>query len=183
VDEDRRFVTAAEAGLGARFAPVVEMMKRGEFTRCGERVLEQPGVVVTDDVAAECDDCPLADACSRMVCMTTRLESGGRVYGILSVSIPAKVASDADEQSLLSEVADDIAFGLHRIELEGMRRQAEDALAESEGRYRSVFENTGAATVIIEEDATISMTNTEFDKLCGYSKEEKNKRWKTADRV
>ncbi len=100
------------------------------------------------------------------------LESGGRVYGILSVSIPAKVASDADEQSLLSEVADDIAFGLHRIELEEMRRQAEDALAEREGRYRSVFENTGAATVIIEADATISMTNAEFDKLCGYSKEE-----------
>ncbi len=172
VDEDRRFVTAAEAGLGARFAPVVEMMKRGEFTRCGERVLEQPGVVVTDDVAAECDDCPLADACSRMVCMTTRLESGGRVYGILSVSIPTKVASDADEQSLLSEVADDIAFGLQRIELEEGRRQAEEALRESEGRYRSVFENTGTATVIIEENATISMTNTEFDKLCGYSKED-----------
>lgn len=56
VDEDCSFVTAAEAGLGARFVPVVEMMKRGEFTRCGGRVLEQPGVVVTDDVAAECDD-------------------------------------------------------------------------------------------------------------------------------
>ncbi|NOQ28633.1 MAG: PAS domain S-box protein, partial [Methanosarcinales archaeon] len=96
----------------------------------------------------------------------------GRVYGILSVSIPAGVAPDVDEQSLLSEVADDIAFGLQRIELEEGRRQAEEALVESEGRYRSVFENTGAATVIIEEDATISMTNTEFDKLCGYSKED-----------
>ena len=152
--------------------PVVEMMKRGGFTLCGARALEQPVVVVTDDVASECDDCPLADACPTLACMTTSLKSSGRVYGILSVSIPAKVASDADEQSLLSEVADDIAFGLHRIELEERRRQAEDALAESEGRYRSVFENTGTATVIIEEDATISMTNTEFDKLCGYSKEE-----------
>ncbi len=172
VDEDCSFVTAAEAGLGARFVPVVGMMERGEFMLCGAGALEQQGVMVTGDVAAGCGDCPLSDACPTLVCMTTRLESGGRVYGILSVSIPAKVASDADEQSLLSEVADDIAFGLHRIELEGMRRQAEDALAESEGRYRSVFENTGAATVIIEADATISMTNAEFDKLCGYSKEE-----------
>ena len=122
--------------------PVVEMMKRGGFTLCGARALEQPVVVVTDDVASECDNCPLADACPTLVCMTTSLKSGGLVYGILSVSIPAKVASDADEQSLLSEVADDIAFGLHRIELEARRRQAEDALAESEGRYRSVFENT-----------------------------------------
>jgi len=35
VDEDCSFVTAAGAGLGERFVPVVEMMKRGEFTRCG----------------------------------------------------------------------------------------------------------------------------------------------------
>jgi len=32
VDEDRGFLTAAEAGLGESFAPVVEMMERGEFT-------------------------------------------------------------------------------------------------------------------------------------------------------
>ena len=136
VDEDRNFVTAAEAGLGERFVPVVEMMKRGEFTLCGGMALEQLGVMVTDDVAAECGDCPLADTCSRMVCITTGLKSGGRVYGMLSVAIPAEVASGADEQSLLSEVADDIAFGLHRIELVERRRQAEEALAESESRHR-----------------------------------------------
>ncbi|GAF77060.1 unnamed protein product, partial [marine sediment metagenome] len=52
------------------------------------------------------------------------------------------------------------------------RKLAETALQESEARYRSVFENTGTATVIVEEDMTISTANTEYEKLSGYSREE-----------
>ncbi|MBW2643524.1 MAG: PAS domain S-box protein [Deltaproteobacteria bacterium] len=51
------------------------------------------------------------------------------------------------------------------------REQAEDIIRKSEERYRRVFENTGTATVIIEEDTTISMVNTEFEMLSGWSKE------------
>ncbi|MBW1705471.1 MAG: PAS domain S-box protein [Deltaproteobacteria bacterium] len=59
------------------------------------------------------------------------------------------------------------------------RREAEIALRDSEQRYRSVFENTGTATVIIEEDKIISMMNTEFEKLSGYFQDEVvgKKRW------
>jgi PAS domain S-box-containing protein len=38
--------------------------------------------------------------------------------------------------------------------------------------YQAVFENTGKAMVIVEEDATISLANAEFEKLSGYTKEE-----------
>lgn len=43
---------------------------------------------------------------------------------------------------------------------------------ESEERYRAIFEATGTATVIMEEDTTIALANTEFEKLSGYSKQE-----------
>ena len=45
-------------------------------------------------------------------------------------------------------------------------------LKESEERYRSVFETTGSATIIIEEDMTISMVNAEYCRIFGCSKEE-----------
>jgi PAS domain S-box-containing protein len=51
-------------------------------------------------------------------------------------------------------------------------KKAEEALRESETRYRTIFENTGAATLITEEDTTISMINTEYERFSGYTKEE-----------
>ena len=44
VDESHGFLTAAEAGLGESFSPAIEMMKRGEFTRCWQSTLKQSGV-------------------------------------------------------------------------------------------------------------------------------------------
>jgi len=38
--------------------------------------------------------------------------------------------------------------------------------------YKAIFEHTGTATIIIEEDTTISLANSEFEKLSGYSKKE-----------
>jgi PAS domain S-box-containing protein len=59
------------------------------------------------------------------------------------------------------------------------RKIDEETLRESEAYYRTIFENTGAASVIVEEDTTISLANAEFASLSGYPREEieGKKRW------
>lgn len=52
------------------------------------------------------------------------------------------------------------------------RDQSEKAMIESEVKYQNLFENTGTATLIVEEDNTISMVNPEFVRLSGYSPQE-----------
>lgn len=52
------------------------------------------------------------------------------------------------------------------------RKRTEETLQKSEERYRTVFENTGTATIITEEDTTISLANREFERLSGFSKQE-----------
>ncbi|MEE9913424.1 MAG: PAS domain S-box protein [Deltaproteobacteria bacterium] len=42
----------------------------------------------------------------------------------------------------------------------------------TEQLYRTIFETTGTATVIIENDKTIFLVNSEFEKLVGYPREE-----------
>jgi PAS domain S-box-containing protein len=47
-----------------------------------------------------------------------------------------------------------------------------EALAESERRYRTVFENTGAATCLIAVDRTIVLANEGFAELAGVARDE-----------
>jgi len=63
------------------------------------------------------------------------------------------------------------------------RKQREQVFIESEEKYRTVFENTGTATVIIEEDTIISIANAQFERLSGYSKEEIENKMKWTDFV
>ena len=50
------------------------------------------------------------------------------------------------------------------------RRRMEEALKESENKYRAIFENTGTAVIIVEEDMTISLANAESERLSGFTK-------------
>jgi PAS domain S-box-containing protein len=51
-------------------------------------------------------------------------------------------------------------------------KQAEEALRQSDTFYNTFLENTGTATIIIEEDTTISMLNVEFEMVTGYARDE-----------
>jgi PAS domain S-box-containing protein len=70
-----------------------------------------------------------------------------------------------DERNLLDAIAKHIGRFIERM-------KSREALRESEEKYRTVFENTGNATIIVEEDTMISLVNTKFEVLSGYSKEE-----------
>lgn len=52
------------------------------------------------------------------------------------------------------------------------QKMAQEALKESESKYRSIFENTGAMTMIFDENMDISLVNSEFEKFSGYLKKE-----------
>jgi len=65
-----------------------------------------------------------------------------------------------------------------RREIKSLRSQArkykriEEKLTHSEHFYRTLFENSGTATIVIEKDTTISMMNNDFSNFTGYSRDE-----------
>ncbi|NLV26171.1 MAG: PAS domain S-box protein [Methanomicrobiales archaeon] len=52
------------------------------------------------------------------------------------------------------------------------RKNAEDEYKKSENLYHAIFDNTGTATIIIEQDTTILYANDGFSRLSGFSIEE-----------
>jgi PAS domain S-box-containing protein len=166
LDGSGKLLTCAESGLGKEFLPLVERFKRGEMTRCGLKALSRSGVVLTRDPLSECADCPLSKQYAGRAAITVRMEHGGKIYGLLSVSIPIEVATDQEEHGLLEEFSGDIAFGLHTIELEEEHDKADEALRQSEKRFRDLIENALVGICIIQDDHVIYQ-NPEQERLLG----------------
>ena len=61
-------------------------------------------------------------------------------------------------------------LGISRDITEYQKNQ--EALRESENLYKGIFNNTGTATCIIDEDKTLVLVNDKFQELSGYSKSE-----------
>ena len=80
-------------------------------------------------------------------------------------SIPVEISS-----SLITYKGKQAVLSIARDITE--RIKVREELRQSKEKYRVVFENTGTAMCILEEDKTISMINRRFEELSGYSREE-----------
>jgi PAS domain S-box-containing protein len=152
LDESEGLVTTAEAGLGQDFLPIVERLKRGELTDCMQRALKQPGSVITQDPSSTCADCPLSSMYDSKGAVTIRLGYGGKVYGLLSVSLPRDLTADEEERALFEEVAGDIAFALHSA-------GQEEALAWERYLLKTLMDNVPDAIYFKDTDSRFIRTS------------------------
>ncbi|MCJ7664509.1 MAG: PAS domain S-box protein, partial [Desulfobacterales bacterium] len=169
LDESGKLVTAAEAGVGEAFLQMIERLRRGELPDCGRKALKKSGVVVIEDPPSACTDCPLAKDYSGRGGMTIRLEYGGKVYGLMTVSAPLGFISQKEEYDLFEEVAGDIAFALYSMEQEEERRRAEEALRDSEERYRRLIETAYEGVWIIDDEGRTTFVNARMAEMLGYN--------------
>jgi PAS domain S-box-containing protein len=95
-----------------------------------------------------------------------------RTLGTLNIYSTEENAFDGAEVEMLEDLAANLAFGITSLRAHAERAQARQVIQESENLYRAIFENTGTAMIIIEEDTYISLSNFEFEMLFGYRKDE-----------
>ena len=60
----------------------------------------------------------------------------------------------------------------HRSNLDRMGRQAQEALRKSEGRWRSVFENSAIGVALADTDGRFMATNRAYEEMLGYTEED-----------
>ncbi|MCK4652269.1 MAG: PocR ligand-binding domain-containing protein [Methanosarcinales archaeon] len=126
------------------------------------------------DKSVECKDCTFRSTYAGNATAIIRVEYAGRLFGLLAMSLAADVdvAADDDEKELLREVASDIAFALHDIELDEARKAIENALRESEIMYRTLYDSSRDAIIMLTPEGGFFSGNSATLEMFGCKDEE-----------
>ena len=100
------------------------------------------------------------------------LSNNGKIFGNLTIYSKYFNHFDGKEISLLKEVAVDLSFAVHALELEEKRKKAEEALRLSNRYNRSLIEASLDPLVTIGPDGKITDVNTSTESVTGCSRRE-----------
>ncbi|NQE46411.1 Chemotaxis response regulator protein-glutamate methylesterase [ANME-1 cluster archaeon GoMg2] len=126
LSDDEAFATVKGSGFSEEVARFCEHVMGGDLPPCIRKALVQKNPLLIVDKPLECGDCFFKDACVGKEAAIIRVAHAGRFFGLLAVLLAPDVTVDEEEKGILEEVAGDIAFGLHDMELDEVRKQAEE---------------------------------------------------------
>ena len=177
VNKNKKFKSFSESGIGKDFLQLMEALKGGEPVECVKRALNQSGVILIEDHNSVCKGCPLLGKVPHEKELTIQLAYNKKTFGVLSVSLPAELTTDKKEQSLFIELAGDISFALHNIEVDEQRKQAEEALRKSEQKLRNIFENSTNLFYSHTPEHILTYLSPQVENILGYTQEEALIKW------
>ncbi|WP_245526215.1 PAS domain S-box protein [Methanohalophilus mahii] len=130
VDDEKNVISTASSfsDFASGFDRLDRQLKEGIFPQCMQQVLAKDEILIMDDPAGNCFECPLSFKYSDRASLCYRLQYNSKVYGILSVAVPRKYADMDEIHDLFREVSDDLGFALYKIEMEKKRDQYETHL-------------------------------------------------------
>ncbi len=90
---------------------------RGDHPPCIKKALTKKDLFVFMDRSRDCGDCSLKKLHLGKNSLLIRIAHESKLFGFLALSLKPDVYMDQEEKGLLEEVTDDIALGLHSIEI------------------------------------------------------------------
>ncbi len=172
VDGTGKLRNLAQAGVGEDIDALRSRIEEGVRPACWAEATSSSGAIAIEDPKELCRGCPLAGQHLTGGAMSVRLGYAGVTYGFLNVSIAPHYLSNHDETSLLEDVAGDIAYALHNMDMASRKREAELALLESESRYHMLFEDSHDAVYVTSIEGRILEANPAMLALFGMSRDE-----------
>jgi PAS domain S-box-containing protein len=178
VPTDAQLIEYELAEAGMNFS-TKQVANRSSFMKALE---ETPPDIILSDYALPSFDGPSALKIAREKCPHIPfIFVTGALVDDTAVELLKMGATDYILKNKLVRLPSAISRALREVEEHNELRHIEDALKESELTYRTIFENAGTATIIIEEDKTIVLANQQYEKLIGRSRIEVENKIKWTD--
>jgi|GEM_PF-6295787 len=139
---------------------------------CMKRAMDQDRTVVVcrpDDICRTCAICDRHDP--PQTTLVHRLSYAGRDIGVIFVRLASDCESCVQDVELFDEMAHDLSFALHSLELKASKNHAEKQLREDRTYYRTIMEASPIGIVTLDRDGRITHANTEAQRITGRSLE------------
>ena len=159
LDRNGAVISTASAESDCHADEIDRHLLQDEALPCISQALSRPGPICIHKTHRQCPDCPLNHLYQTSGAMSMRLEHDGIIYGVVSVALSLPFLHDDEEQALFEEVAGDISLALHGIRMEERRKDAENALRESEEKFRLLFENAHVLVSVYNRDGVCVLMN------------------------
>ena len=152
INDKNEIVDAIATGLDQKFPIFVEQItKQKTNISCIRKALVRSDIIITTEPKSQCTNCILKKTHGFNAAITIPLIYEDDLYGILSASLPSNFAANSEEQTLFKEIARDISFALHNIDIEEKRKKAEQSLREKEHWSNTILHSLQTGLIIIEE--------------------------------
>ncbi len=172
LEDGERFATVVGSGFPDAVSRFSKHVTSGDHPPCIRDALREGEKVLVLDKSRECGDCFFKDTCLGKEALIVRVEHADRFFGLLAVLLAPGVAVDEAEKGLLTEVASDIGIALHNSEMRGAHKVAEDALLESEKKYKTLYNSSRDAIMILTPEEGFLGGNSAAVKMFGCKSEE-----------
>jgi len=140
--DEKTFATVVGSPFKESVSRFYEQTLREDNPPCIERAFIQKVPFMVMERPQDCGGCPLKNTFPGRESVIMRITHNDKLFGFLVLSLAPGISAKDEEEYLLIEVADDIAFGLHNIELEEKDKISEQKLQQSYQRLQKTMENT-----------------------------------------
>jgi PAS domain S-box-containing protein len=96
------------------------------------------------------------------------LHRAGHVIGALSIYAGQPEAFDLEEVRLLTELADDLSFGLETLRKDAERQRAQADVIRLEAFHRGIVENVAEGIAVFDEEGHFTFANSAADGMLAY---------------
>jgi PAS domain S-box-containing protein len=171
-DAENRPIAWALAGDAAGSEDLQKIFESGSRVPCFDHVACREGTLVVTDREAICSGCPLVEDCMATQSLCASLSYEGRISGYLAAAVENRLVLDDEEKGLFGEMAGDLAYALGFIQMEAQRKEGEEALRESESRFRMLADLAPVGILISDRRGEVIYASPKFTDLFGYTKED-----------